>query len=131
MNYTTSEVLDLAADYIRDHGWVKGTGWDYFEGGPVCLEGAIAAVMEIPALASSMRLLGRPMMDAHRLRQCDAYQAVREFVGGKPYEFNDASDVTMEDVIAVLRATAMVEYARENSVYSTEDEPLPVEIDAA
>lgn len=126
----TSDVLDLAADEIQRRGWVQGSsGWR--EQGAVCLEGAIAAAMGSSWMETPL----------HELWSCPAYQAVAEHLGkdatmknrySEPkyhlWQFNDARGRTVEDVIAVLRAAAAVERAKEAVAgYEQEDQPLPLD----
>lgn len=130
----TSEVLNRAADLIEERGWTKGRGW-VDDGGPLCLEGGIAAA------------LGVEFTVAWR---CPAYAAVREYLAPRtdkaPFIWNDrlAYDYINEaisrregwrdmaattaegeayakgEVIAVLRAAALVEAAKENNETSSE-----------
>lgn len=105
----TSEVLDLAADEIERRGWV---GPDTYtedpwglasESAPLCLEGGIMAAAGCQWISV--------------LPRCDAYQAVRAYLGSGVrtlYNWNDAAGRTQEQVIAVLRAASAVESARES-----------------
>ena len=115
----TSEVLNRAADLIEERGWACGKGWSA-EGGPLCIEGAIAAALGA---------------DGHAIRTtntCPAGAAVREYLelgeytatkGGLWY-WNDelrwdrelgtvVTVRTANEVVEVLRATAVIEAARE------------------
>lgn len=121
----TSEVLDLAADKIRERGWTQGLGgWPGW--GPddaLCLEGGIMAA------------LGYDEETPERLyRGCPAFGAVRDYLGlGDDFLFpwNDASGRTQQEVIEVLRAAAAVERAKEAVAgYEATDQPLPLEIPA-
>ena len=113
MTILTSDQLDLAADEIQRRGWTKGTsGWRIGDG-PVCIEGAIVAVVgentEFP-LSS--------------VERCPAYAAVREFIGMTEGErlwmYNDHIASSAEEVVAVLRAAAAVERAKEAVAMTTE-----------
>lgn len=121
----TSEVLDRAADEIERRGWVQGSGWNLDSGGPTCLEGAIATVLE----------WDRDMpMSFGALSACPAGQAVRAYLDMNPkigearewctgsgaatacaplFYWNDTPGRTAAEVIEVLRAAAMVERTRE------------------
>lgn len=114
----TSEVLDLAADTIQERGWTHvgedwGGGWkvDVWgrDGGPVCIEGAIGAVIGC-----------NPAFMCESVNNCPAGIAVKEYLGIAPwatlYDFNDEPGRTAEEVIEVLRATAAVERAKEESL---------------
>lgn len=114
----TSEVLNRAADLIEERGWARTEGWNGQPGtgGRLCLEGGIMAALEIPYFLS-----GDPGTDTIKdvLRPCPAYVAVRDYLemseDGYLYHFNDANGRTASEVIEVLRATALVEAAKENS----------------
>lgn len=107
----TSEVLNRAADLIQGHGW--GVGADSFKAGDsgLCLEGGIMAA------------LGHELHST--LPSCPAYKAVAAHLNLKPgnrlYNWNDATrgyeadSRTAEEVIEVLRATAVIEAAREDA----------------
>lgn len=119
----TSEILNKAADLIEQRGWTQGcSGWDDDgDGTPLCLEGGIQA-----ALGSGMELLAN-------LRACPAYIAVSDYLGRDlesdlkfftgVFAWNDALHRTAEEVIEVLRATAVIEAARESA-------PVKVEVSA-
>jgi hypothetical protein len=125
----TSEVLYKAADLIEERGWTEGVGWRHEDGGPLCLEGGILA-----AIGGSF--------DKGDHYGCPAYEAVRAYLGGPPFMWNDdlanrrvsaaiaAGECRMEnltevraeakewaknEVIATLRAAAVIEAAKENS----------------
>ena len=128
----TSEILDLAADEIQRVGWGQGPlTWANHAGSGLCLEGAIAAAAGVGRRGIAI--------DHQGLWACPAYSAVAEFLdmdvtldeGDMPHEplwqYNDRIAESAEDVIAVLRAAAAVERVKE-STYSTEDQPLPVEM---
>jgi len=106
-NFTTSEMLDLAADEIQRRGWTQGpNGWS--STGPVCLEGAIAAVSGV----RTVDLGEQVMYSTMGIEECPAFLAVRDYLGFRPFAFNDRAE-SVEDVIAVLRAAAAVERAKE------------------
>lgn len=118
----TSEVLDRAADMIQERGWTYGpSGWEG-HGDPeqtgLCLEGGIAAAVGISLDSEA---------DQHALVSCPAYEAVWNYLEtdttwecfhDRLYDWNDTADRSAEDVIAVLRATALIEAAKENSEVS-------------
>lgn len=108
---STSEVLNKAADLIEQHGWATGPqAWSAHEGGGLCLEGGILAAIGLDRDDATQR---------RKFRSCDAYRAVKDYLvstddleGDAPlWEFNDSS--AEERVIGVLRATALIESARE------------------
>jgi hypothetical protein len=123
----TSDVLNKAADLIEERGWVKGEGWvtDLTpDGAPLCLEGGIQAAL-------GMRVKSDTGDDRKfaPLLQCPAYRAVstyldREHAGVEPcevgftgqplYWWNDERE-TADEVIATLRAVAVIEAAREEA----------------
>lgn len=115
----TSEVLNLAADLIEERGWTRGggadgEGWHPTPGSttPLCLEGAIRA-------ASGMD-------DKHN---CPAWLVVSRYLRGRPdaipspiladgvivFGWNDRPHRTQAEVVEVLRATAVIEAARETA----------------
>lgn len=104
----TSEVLNKAADLIEERGWIQGpTGWIIADGGPLCLEGGIYAAL------GDVRGWFRSEIEA-----CPAYQAVEAYVGDHfmgLWQWNDDHDRTAEQVIATLRAVALIEAAKENA----------------
>lgn len=120
----TSEVLNLTADILERDGWMQDDGWwPAYEGAPVCLEGGMVAALGFGPGA-------RPV-----LRQCEAYAAVKSYLDldnlGLPclcgdktctvdipqelYVWNDMPGRTQAEVIGVLRATALIEAAKENA----------------
>lgn len=136
----TSEVLDLAADEIQRRGWAWGGNAEHgddpwgFKGGSVCLEGAIFAVLgwseiEMSATGGVFGLYGT----------CPAYRAVADYLGGRYvpespnlvegewanmperlFGWNDRDERTADEVIALLRAAAAVERAKEESLEHSE-----------
>lgn len=105
---STSEVLNKAADLIEQRGWSTGIdawGDEGREGAALCLEGGI--------LAAAGMERGRGF------RTCPAYVAVKDYLlstgdlsaDAPLWGFNDSS--AEERVIGVLRATALIESARE------------------
>lgn len=121
----TSEVLNKAADEIEKRGWMKGAGWIVTRGSkaspddaPVCLEGGIMAALGMRITVPE----GADVTDEHfePLWTCPAYLAVLRHIDGderplRLYYWNDHSVRTAEQVIATLRATAVIEAARENA----------------
>lgn len=116
----TSEVLNLAADLIEQRGWGKGAGsWGHEDSEPLCLEGGIYAAMGADFVTTPR----------DEFTACPAYQAVmahvgparttyRDLTGNETTElwiFNDTYGRTASEVIEVLRATAVIEAARESS----------------
>lgn len=128
MSYTTSEVLDLAADKIQAQGWARYTGIDGEGPYPVCMEGALMGALGTQRLAD--------------LWHSNAYKALGDYLGldvsvtrrtfgallfpQQPlYRWNDFEARDAEHVVEVLRAAAAVQRA-----YETEDQPLPIEVAA-
>lgn len=114
---STSEVLNRAADLIEQRGWVSGAhGWSGTDG--LCLEGGVIAAMGVEVWPLTDKS-GPDDMSEQAFRSCPAYQAVREYLvstddiadNHELYRFND--DSAEERVIGVLRATALIESARE------------------
>jgi len=132
MSKLTSEVLDLAADKIQEHGWGQGVESWAGGGGGLCLEGGIAAAMGLSIDPMRGHGLGE-------LTLCPAYIAVHEYLAEaladaeyqEPWFWNDRIAESVEDVIAVLRSAAAIERVKESGRYDDEDQPLPVFEDAA
>lgn len=134
-NIPTSAVLHAAADAIQMAGWGKNAdAWNADGGKGLCLEGGIAAAMGIEINTKNGSGL-------NALETCPAFSAVYAYLnadeplpyGGAPWYFNDKIAETADDVIAVLRGAAEVEYLKEQTaakVYETEDQPLPLDIAA-
>ena len=117
---TTSETLNTAADLIERKGWGQGAEtWFNKTGSGLCVEGAIAAALGRPMVE------GPDAMSPDELNfECPAGLAVREFLGGERLgmdpdtwlcNWNDRPATTASDVIEVLRATALIEAAKENT----------------
>lgn len=124
----TSEVLNRAADLIEKRGWAKGR-WPSTldDDSEVCLEGGILAAID-ETLNS---------VDLSAFWSCPAYRAVMDYLGRdgslvmrrgwgicpKPAEplwaWNDQFGRTAEEVVATLRAAAVIEAAKETPPYST------------
>lgn len=107
----TSDILNKAADLLQSGGWTGGTDGMRVNG-PHCLEGAIqAATGAEPGFYGPNEY---PYLFTH---PCPAGDAVKAHLNLLPdrdvYEWNDADGRTAEQVIEVLRATALVEAARE------------------
>jgi len=125
MTQNVSETLNRAAVLIEERGWRKGAGgWPGVgsdeSGKSLCLEGGIMA-----ALGGTYSSL--PMRE---FWACPAYVAVRDHLGlsdamepnvwgttkvpaDPMWRYNDARGRTASEVIEVLRATAVIEAARE------------------
>jgi hypothetical protein len=124
MPISTSEVLNTAADLIERRGWSTGTGWtEMDDDGPLCIQGAIGAAM------GQVNAVGF---------RCPAYDAVAEYLGLESglFIWNDnlrfarsesgwpswvggsresATEHGRTQVLATLRAAALIEAAKENS----------------
>ena len=107
----TSEVLDLAADKVQEHGWRQGDGWED-RGAGLCLEGGIAAAVG-GLYYTDGQMAG--YLNTSALTRCPAYKAVQGYreTDRDLWLWNDVRGRTQEDVIAVLRAAAAVERAKE------------------
>jgi hypothetical protein len=117
----TSEVLTKAADAVEREGWRTGHGGWGGEGG-LCLEGAIAAAAGIEWGVNVET--GKPLPPIFAVNRCPAGQAVREYLGlgaldshpttgNALWRWNDAPHRNAIEVIATLRAAAVIEAARE------------------
>jgi hypothetical protein len=120
----TSEVLDRAADLIEERGWTKGAGG--WQGDRLCIEGAIHA-------AAGMKT--HPVIDWPLTNLCPAGLALRDHLSlgaftherrpwpdltGSPLSrWNDNAESAGE-VIAALRAAAVIEEARESALVSVD-----------
>jgi hypothetical protein len=108
---TTSEVLNRAADLIEERGWA--TGLDAMSAnpaGPICLEGALAAITDLGVRSDDPRRYEYPSAS------CPVYMAVHNYLSlpfSRLFTWNDAIDRTAAEVIEVLRACAVIESARE------------------
>lgn len=113
-----SEQIDTAADLIERYGW--GTiVWGLGDGdGPLCIEGGLAVAGGI--------------VSQDEAGSCPAALAVCDYLGitlgerSRLYNWNDQTGVfsaarsgepvrTQEEVVEVLRAAAMVEFAKESA----------------
>jgi hypothetical protein len=120
----TSEVLNKAADLIEERGWgIGSTTWgDCHPDGPLCIEGGIAAAMGL--VANEPPSSGGIWPED--LNACPAAMAVRGYLGTTDpylYMWNDHIPKSARDVVEVLRATAVIEAAREDAL-------APVEVSA-
>ena len=111
----TSEVLNRAADLIEQRGWAQGAGWQATTPTtPLCAEGAIRAVAvdheaEQVAVARVSEHLGLPATFPYRHSDLMTWDCRYLWV------WNDVAPVEATEVIAVLRAAALVEAAKENA----------------
>ncbi len=104
MELTTSQVLNKAADLIEERGWRRGPGMQIDSVG-LCLEQAVSAAAGNIIAGSYAYLQAIP---------CAAGHALIEHLGNnQPYIWNDEPGRTASEVIEVLRATALIEAARE------------------
>ncbi|MGD9753305.1 MAG: hypothetical protein AB7W59_20110 [Acidimicrobiia bacterium] len=124
----TSDVLNTAADLLEERGWTQVQGWGWEKGlSNLCLEGGILIASGIDMHTTTV---------FRDLNTCPAATAVREYLtlepmdpnwhSGDPREtgplwcWNDAIGRTAEQVIATLRATALMVAARESADELTE-----------
>lgn len=123
-----SEILHKSADILESRPWIRGNGWDWeHDGRPVCLEGGIAAAMGVHLLQPHPIGTRFDQEQYDRFQACPAYQAVKEYLGDERipesgagrrqgrylYTYNDAVALDKDEVVAVLRAAAEVEAAKE------------------
>ena len=112
---SVSETLNKAADLIEERGWVKdGDGWAWDKpASPLCLEGAIFAAHS-PEVTE--------FWHSQHINECPAGNAVRGYLNmnGELWQWNDRGLRTATEVIEVLRATAVIEAAREDDTIAAE-----------
>lgn len=107
----TSEILNQAADYIEEYGWVQCGGWYPLWEEPACLEGAMRVV--------TMQHTGEDIFTAPADSKwgplyARAKAAMRNYLGvGNPWVWNDEIGRTEEEVIEALRAAALMEEVKE------------------
>lgn len=115
MKHATPARLNAAADAIERYGWASGTGWpaDPTPGscpGPLCLEGSLMHVLGMVNV-TRWSLDGN---DDHLVRSRE-YRAMQRYLGCETiYHWNDAPARTAAQVVAALRAAAVIETARES-----------------
>lgn len=115
MSLSTSEVLTAAADALEREGWTHGSGWPGLlerSEGRLCLEGAL--MVPLGLTTNDMDASG----DWTLLTECDAYLAVKDYLGGDAahpflYAWNDKPGRTAEEVIGMLRDCAALEREKE------------------
>ena len=98
---SVSETLNRAADRIGMTGHTKGqpfAGPDVHTA-PACVIAALHVAAD----------------DGGGIRYISAREALRAYLGAFPVEWNDAPERTAAEVIATLRAAALIEAARENA----------------
>ena len=127
---TIPHTLSTAADLIDARSWAgRGDQPDPWGGGaataaPLCMEGALLAASGVSLPAFDGTLASFHARDAllTALASSPAYRAVAEFLNLSPgrrlSDWNDAEGRTAVEVVAVLRATALVESARESAAVS-------------
>lgn len=122
----TSEVLNRAADLIEERGWGRGTAsWNNIgdDSAPLCLEGGIMA-----ALGLTIDLASPESAVLVEVSRCPAYKAVTDYLGTVVpfchlWRWNDGVAQSAEEVIATLRAAAVIEAAKESA-----DDRVPVAV---
>jgi hypothetical protein len=115
----TSEILNTAADLIEKNGWVgpghsEDSNWGLGgENLSMCLEGGILAATGFDMTKTESEAIESDEFE--RLIACPAYVAVQNYLNldYEIWQWNDTEGRTMEEVIEVLRATAVIEQARE------------------
>lgn len=121
MTYTTSEILDLAADDLQRNGWTQGSSGMNVEG-PHCAMGAIGTVIDAHILDAKWHTgyeaRQAPFRSYGEVESHPAGVALREYlpsVWAHIYLWNDALVREGWEVIATLRAAAAVERVKETS----------------
>ena len=99
-----AETLDAAADYIEKNGWCQHM---FVAGERTCVLGAIVRTRDLPIAAPERLGTGTAIAIA------PVTDALRRAVGDGVWEWNDAPGRTAAEVIAMLRAAACTERARE------------------
>lgn len=110
----TSDILNKAADLIEQRGWRRSEWGLDSDTAPLCVEGAICAAMGLTNHGEIDR------------QSCPAYVAVKTHLGARcrndvvpdaadaeVWAWNDTVAESAAEVIEVLRATALIEAARE------------------
>ncbi len=127
----TSEVLNLAADLIEERGWATGVESWAQSGQGLCIEGGVIAAAGL-----------NPAEAIGHIHTCPAYRAVMEHIGEanivlppdvdreyglRLWMWNDEVNPetgdylrTAAEVIATLRAVALIEAAREDATLMQE-----------
>lgn len=135
----TSDVLNKAADLIEERGWSTGDGWNHEDGGPICLEGGILAAAGInfmtgnkyacPAYKAVAAYLadgghGLPFRWNDSLSNGRVMAAIEVHDFSEPFDLDavraEADEWAKGEVIATLRACAVIEAARETAVAPSE-----------
>lgn len=106
---SVSETLNRAADRIGMTGHTKGQPF----AGPDVHTFAGPDVHTAPACV--IAALHVAADDGGGIRYISAREALRAYLGAFPVEWNDAPERTAAEVIATLRAAALIEAARENA----------------
>jgi hypothetical protein len=89
---TAADVLNQAADYLEEHGHCKHDLRDWE--GRVCLLGALISIGQSSGLAMG-------------------YAAMSGYLGSDPVSWNNAPERTKGEVVAALRAAALLEGGRD------------------
>jgi hypothetical protein len=125
----TSEVLNKAADLIEERGWTSGSGWTDLQTSrdPLCIQGAIATAMGYddgigrmgcPAGQAVMAYLGIDLglfsWNDHLLYE--SADVMSGYVGGS---LETAQEYAAHKALAVLRAVALIEAAKESPTLTT------------
>lgn len=110
-----AETLNKAADLIEERGWAKGNCAMLVGDGPLCLEGAIGAALDVRPYDAPMGTIYSYAV----VHDSAAYAAVREYLGRSGREmawsWND-DQTSAEPVIETLRAAAIIAAAQEVDV---------------
>lgn len=128
---STADVLNRAADLIKERGWIQGNDGMRVDGSPLCLEGGIAAAIGLEAYNELRDDVF--VFNYFDVESCPAYAAVRVYLATRPAEeyaqafgqgevwgWNDKDGRTQAEVVEVLRAVAVIEAAREEAAQRVE-----------
>lgn len=122
---TTSETLNLAADLLQERGWTTGNKGMVATGDPLCLMGAIGAAAGLATrvadvLADSFGSGAAPVYPYAAVMDCPAARAVTAYLDEfELWMWND-DQTDVAEVIATLRAVALIEAAREDAALLAE-----------
>lgn len=124
-----SDQLDKAADIIEEHGWTTGEdGWTNGAGNGYCLEGAIFAAaghkFTQPSCYDAVAAKASALTES-----CPLYAVVHEYLlrrdlrrdrrdrqlyGARLCAWNDEFGESQANIVAILRAVALIQKAREH-----------------
>lgn len=112
----TSEVLNLAADYIQAFGWKQGGGWASLHGQPTCAEGAMGLVTTADFAGFHCKQAAKFAVQDYLSLATQPQHLPARFL----WVWNDCYAESAEQVIEVLRAAAAIERAKEDAQLAAE-----------